>query len=43
MDGRAEIVNEEVENAILPTKPGAKNWLFIGREDAGTSKAKITA
>lgn len=43
MDGRAEIDNEQVETAIRPTKFGAKNWLFIGREDAGTSKAKITA
>jgi hypothetical protein len=30
-----EICNNLVENAIRPTKLGAKNWLFIGREEAG--------
>lgn len=34
-DGRVEICNNLVENAIRPTKLGAKNWLFIGREEAG--------
>jgi hypothetical protein len=30
-----------VENAIRPTKLGAKNWLFIGRPDAGQRSAII--
>jgi transposase len=34
-DGRVEICNNLVENAIRPSKLGAKNWLFIGREEAG--------
>ena len=38
-DGRVEIDNNLVENAIRPTKLGAKNWLFIGREDAGKKSA----
>lgn len=38
-DGRVEIDNNLVENAIRPTKLGAKNWLFIGREDAGENSA----
>lgn len=38
-DGRVEIDNNLVENAIRPTKLGAKNWLFIGREEAGKSSA----
>ncbi len=38
-DGRVEIDNNLVENAIRPTKLGAKNWLFIGREDAGEKSA----
>ena len=42
-DGRAEIDKEQVETTIRPSKLGARNWLFIGREDAGTNKAKITA
>ena len=29
------ISNNLVENAIRPTKLGAKNWLFVGREAAG--------
>jgi len=33
-DGRVEIDNNLVENAIRPTALGKKNWLFIG--DAGT-------
>ena len=40
-DGRVEIDNNLVENAIRPTKLGAKNWLFIGREDAGEKSAII--
>lgn len=38
-DGRVEIDNNLVENAIRPTKLGAKNWLFIGREEAGEKSA----
>ena len=30
-----------MENAIRPTKLGAKNWLFIGREEAGQSAAVL--
>lgn len=34
-DGRIEIDNNLVENAIRPTKLGAKNWLFLGNVEAG--------
>jgi len=34
-DGRVEICNNSVENAIRPTKLGAKNWLFLGNEESG--------
>ncbi len=34
-DGRVEICNNLVENAIRPTKLGAKNWLFIGNVESG--------
>ena len=34
-DGRVEICNNLVENAIRPTKLGAKNWLFIGNQESG--------
>ena len=34
-DGRVEIDNNLVENAIRPTAIGKKNWLFIGNADAG--------
>ena len=34
-DGRIEIDNNGVENAIRPTALGKKNWLFIGAADAG--------
>jgi transposase len=30
-----EICNNLVENAIRPTKLGAKNWLFLGNEESG--------
>ena len=30
-----------MENAIRPTKIGAKNWLFIGRDEAGQSSAVL--
>jgi transposase len=38
-DGRAEIDNNLVENAIRPTAVGKKNWLFIGEADAGNTSA----
>jgi transposase len=34
-DGRIEIDNNLVENAIRPTAIGKKNWLFIGEAEAG--------
>lgn len=40
-DGRAELDNNLVENAIRPTKLGMKNWLFIGRESTGWQSAVI--
>ena len=38
-DGRIEIDNNGVENAIRPTAIGKKNWLFIGAADAGQRAA----
>lgn len=38
-NGAVEIDNNLVENAIRPTKLGAKNWLFIGSEDSGRTSA----
>lgn len=38
-DGRLEIDNNLVENAIRPTALGKKNWLFIGDKDAGQMSA----
>ena len=40
-DGRVEIDNNLVENAIRPTAIGKKNWLFVGEEDAGQRGAVI--
>jgi transposase len=40
-DGRVEIDNNQVENAIRPTAIGKKNWLFIGGADAGQRSAII--
>lgn len=40
-DGRIEIDNNLVENAIRPTAIGKKNWLFIGIADAGQRNAII--
>ncbi len=40
-DGRVEIDNNLVENAIRPTAVGKKNWLFIGDETAGWRSAVI--
>jgi hypothetical protein len=38
-DGRIEIDNNLVENAIRPTALGKKNWLFIGDAEAGERSA----
>jgi hypothetical protein len=40
-DGRVEIDNNLVENAIRPTALGKKNWLFIGEAGAGERGAII--
>ena len=40
-DGRVEIDNNLVENAIRPTALGKKNWLFIGQAEAGERSAII--
>jgi len=38
-DGRIEIDNNLVENAIRPTAIGKKNWLFIGSAATGQTGA----
>jgi len=38
-DGRLEIDNNLVENAIRPTAIGKKNWLFFGEAAAGERSA----
>lgn len=38
-NGAVELDNNLVENAIRPTKLGAKNWLFIGAEGSGQTSA----
>lgn len=40
-DGRFEIDNNLVENAMRPVKLGAKNWLFFGSKEAGHQAAVI--
>lgn len=40
-NGRVEIDNNLVENAIRPTALGKKNWLFMGDADAGERGAII--
>ncbi len=40
-DGRIDIDNNLVENAIRPTALGKKNWLFIGEAEAGQRGAII--
>jgi transposase len=40
-DGRLEIDNNLIENAIRPTAVGKKNYLFIGHPDAGWRSAVI--
>lgn len=37
--GILEIDNNLIENGIRPTKLGAKNWLFMGSEEAGQTNA----
>lgn len=41
VDGRVEIDNNLVENAIRPTAIGKKNWLFIGDAGAGQRSAMV--
>ena len=40
-DGRVEIDNNLVENAIQPSALGKKNWLFVGHPEAGERSAVI--
>lgn len=40
-DGRLEIDNNRIENAIRPTAIGKKNWLFIGDGQAGDRSAVL--
>jgi transposase len=40
-DGRVEIDNNLVENAIRPTAVGKKNWLFVGEAGSGQRGAII--
>ncbi|MDA8976367.1 transposase [bacterium] len=40
-DGRIEFDNNLTENAIRPTKLGAKNWMFIGGKETGWRSAVI--
>jgi hypothetical protein len=40
-DGRLEIDNNLIENAIRPSALGKKNWLFVGHPDAGERSAVI--
>jgi hypothetical protein len=38
-DGRLEIDNNLIENAIRPSALGKKNWLFVGHPEAGQRSA----
>ena len=40
-DGRLEIDNNLIENAIRPSALGKRNWLFIGHPEAGERSAVI--
>jgi hypothetical protein len=40
-EGRVEIDNNHLENAIRPTAVGKKNWLFVGDADAGWRSAVL--
>jgi hypothetical protein len=42
-DGRLEIDNNLIENAIRPTAIGKKNWLFIGGAHTGQRSAVLYA
>ena len=39
--GQTRLDTNLMENAVRPTKLGAKNWLFIGHPDAGQRSAII--
>ena len=39
LDGRVELDNNLIENAIRPTKLGQKNWLFLGSKRGGEMAA----
>src|SRR5688572_18154187 len=39
--GRTQLDTYAAENAIRPSKLGAKNWLFVGHPDAGDWPAVI--
>lgn len=42
VDSLGEILDiKAIENAIRPSKLGAKNWLFVGHPDAGDRPAVI--
>lgn len=41
VDGRLEIDNNLIENAIRPTAVGKKNWLFFGGEEPGWVSAVL--
>jgi transposase len=40
-NGKIRIDNNPVERGIRPTKLGMRNWMFIGRSDAGWRSAAI--
>jgi hypothetical protein len=40
-DGKLQIDNNQCENAIRPTKLGAKNWMFVGAEGTGWISAVL--
>ena len=40
-DGRVEIDNNLVENAIRPTALGKKNWLFVGEAGASLTVKRV--
>ena len=40
-DGRYEIDNNLIENAIRPSCVGKKNWMFVGHPDAGWRSAVL--
>jgi len=40
-DGKLEIDNNLIENAIRPSALGKRNWLFVGHPEAGERSAVI--